>query len=95
MKRSQRSIATGILIFTLAVTLAGFASAGDATRGNAPVRAESGVPADAPLIGRIVVTPSPKQLAQARLERPLAGPDGGTAAGQRTNIANVEAKRAL
>lgn len=51
MKRSQRGIATGVLISVLAVTLAGFAPAGDTARGNTPIRAESGVPADAPLLG--------------------------------------------
>ncbi len=93
MNRIECRIATAILIATMALTLTGFASAADSTRATTPVRAESRVPADAPLVGRIVVTPSPKQLAQARLERRIAGLDGGSAAGQRANFEN--GKRAL
>ena len=88
MNRIEYRITTAILIATMALTLTGFASAADSTRATTPVRAESRVPADAPLVGRIVVTPSPKLLAQARLERRIAGPDGGIAARQRANIAN-------
>jgi len=88
MKLYEHRIATGILITAMAATLAGFATAADSTRGTTPVRAESRLPADAPFLGRIVITPSPKQLAQARLEGRNAGPDGGTAAAPRANIEN-------
>ena len=88
MTRIEGRATTAILIATMALTLTGVASAADSTRATTPVRAESRVPADAPLAGRIVVKPSPKLLAQARLEKRFAGLDGGIAARQRANIAN-------
>jgi len=95
MKRNERRIATGILLATMAVSLADFASAADSTRATTPVRAESGLPAEVPLLGRIVITPSPKQLAQLRRDRRIARRDGPTAAGRRANIENTEAERPL
>ena len=85
MNRIESRIATAVLIATTALTLTGFASAADSTRATTPVRAESRVPADAPLLGRIVITPSQKQLAQAGPEKRSAGLDGGAAAAQRAN----------
>ncbi len=93
MKRIQCSLATRILVFTMGLALVGVASAADASRADARVRAESRVPADAPLLGRIVITPTPKQLARAGLEKRNARLYGSTAAVQRANIEH--SKRAL
>ena len=66
MKHTRARSATRLFIAAMALSLGGLASAADAARADRPIRAESRLPADAPLLGRIVVTPRPKPLAQAR-----------------------------
>lgn len=69
MNRIAYRIVSGCLAAAIGIATIGSAAAADAKSKTGQVRAKSSLSAQAPLLGRIVVVPSPEQMAKIRRER--------------------------
>jgi hypothetical protein len=85
MNRIAYSILTGSLVAMVGFAPVGSLAAADAKAENkaAQVRAKSALPVEAPLLGRIVVTPTPEQMAKIRIERRMIRLENRAAAGEK------------
>jgi len=81
MNRNECRIVAGFLAVAIALAPIGSPAAADAMNTTAnktgnkagQVRAKSTLSAEAPLLGRVVITPSAEQMAKIRLERRMIG----------------------
>ena len=71
MKRIEHKLAAGLFAAVIGFAAIGVAAAADAVHKAAPARNHSPA-ANAPLIARMVVKPSPEQMAKMRAERRAA-----------------------
>ncbi len=97
MNRVGYSIVAGFLAAAIGFAPMGPAAAGDSKTGNktGQVRAKSPLSAEAPLLGRIVITPSPEQMAKLRLERRMVRLENRANDVQRTGNGHPEVTGAL
>lgn len=97
MHRVGYRIAAGIMAAAIGFAPIGPAAAGDSKTGNKTgrVRAKSPLSAEAPLLGRIVITPSPEQRAKRRLERRMVRLENRANDVQRAGNGHPEATAAL
>ena len=101
MKPIEYSIAAGFLAAAIGFAPIGYAAAADTKSNTGQSRNKSGQvrapspAAEAPLIGRVVVTPSPEQLAKIRLERRMIGVEMRASVGQKTTGGTTAATGAL
>lgn len=68
MKRIEHKLAAGLFAAVIGFALVGVAAAADTVHKAVPAR-NSSPAANAPLIARVVVKPSPEQMATIRAER--------------------------
>ena len=94
MIRIDFRMTAGLLAVAIGLAPMGSASAADREHPPARVRAKS-PSAEAPLLGRVLVTPSPEQLAKLRLERRMIGLETQTAGTHRAGSIHAESKGAL
>ena len=73
MKRIDYRIVAGFLLAAIGFAPIDSPAADSAKSKAAQIQAKSSVSANAPLVARIVVTPSPEQMAKIRLERRMMG----------------------
>lgn len=83
MNRIECRITAVLLAAMIGLALLGSAAAADPKNQASQVRAESPA-AEAPFLGRVVVTPTPEQLAKLRLERRMIGLENRAAASGQT-----------
>lgn len=87
MNRIEYRIVAGFLAAAIGFAPMGSTAAADpmnkTENKTGQVRAKSSLSAEAPLLGRVVITPSPEQLAKIRLERRMIGLDTRAVHGQR------------
>lgn len=96
MNRIEYRIVAGFLAAAIGFAPIGFAAAADTDTNHktGQVRAESPA-ATAPLIARVVVTPSPEQMAKIRLERRMIGLEKRATVGQQAAGEHIAATGAL
>lgn len=94
MNRIEYSIAAGFLTIAIGFGPIGFAAAADTKSKTGQVRAKSPA-ANAPLLGRIVVTPSPEQIAKIRMEKRMIGLENRATIGKQTANGHTAATGAL
>jgi len=73
MNRNEYRIVAGFLAAAIGFAAMGSPAAADMQNKTGPVRAKSSLSVGAPLLGRVVVTPTPEQMAKIRLERRMIG----------------------
>lgn len=85
MNRIGYSILAGSLAAVVGLAPMGSLAAADVKAENkaAQVRAKSASSAEAPLLGRVVITPTPEQMAKIRLERRMIELENRAAAGEK------------
>ncbi len=85
MNRIGYSILAGSLATVVGLAPMGSLAAAEVKAENkaAQVRAKSALLVEAPLLGRIVVTPTPEQMAKIRIERRMIGLENRAAAGEK------------
>lgn len=94
MNRIEYRIVAGLVATAIGFAPLGFAVAADTNSKTSQPGANSPA-ANAPLIGRIVVRPSPEQMAKFRLERHRVALEGRAGVGQQAASAQVAASGAL
>ena len=94
MNRNERRIAAGLLAAAFAVAPLTYAAAADAKHGTGPAR-EKPPATDAPVIARVVVTPSPEQIAKIRGKEGMTGQQSRAVVAQRAHSRNSAATDAL
>ena len=101
MKRIEYRMVAGFLAAAIGFAPIGYAAAADTKSNTGQSRNKSGQvrapspAAQAPLIGRVVVTPSPEQLAKIRLEKRMIGLENRATAGQQAGSGHTAATGAL
>lgn len=94
MKRIEFRMVAGFLAAAFGFGSIGFAAAADKDDNTGRIPAKSPA-ANAPLIARVVVTPSPEQLAKIRLEKRMIGLENRATAGQQAGNGHTAATGAL
>jgi hypothetical protein len=95
MKRFEYRIAAVLLAVVSGIASMGATGAQDQKTPAVQNRAKSSSPVDAPLLGRIVITPSPEQMAKIRLERRMIGIKIPAAGTRRADTAHNESTGAI
>jgi len=93
MNGIEYRIVAGFLAAAIGFAPMGSAAAADTKTGQD--RAKSTLSAEAPLLGRVIITPSPEQMAKIRLERRMIGLKNQAAGTHRAGNAHSESTGAL
>jgi len=94
MNRIENRIVAGFLAAAIGIAPFGFAAAADAINKTGQVLAKSPA-AKAPVIARVVVTPSTEQMAKIRLEKRMTGLEQHATNGQQAGNSHSAVSGAL